>query len=127
MERKEKIVSSDESKRLFAQAREQSRSGDTRGVVETMRELVKLSPKSGIFSAVLANALKSLGETAEAERRFRDAVALSPRSEKISLGLFHSLWSQGKEEEALEEVRRFLTVADSEEYRTILDAILKAD
>lgn len=116
-----------EERQLFAFAQEQSRKGDTDGVVRAMRELVKHRPKLGIFAAILANALKSLGETAEAEHYFKSAVALSPNSEKISLGLFHCLWSQGKREQALEEVRRFTALAESKEYRAILAAILKSD
>ena len=120
-------MNTEEERKLFAFAQEQSRKGDTDGVVRTMRELVKRRPKSGVFAAILANALKSLGETAEAEHYFKSAIALSPKGEKISLGLFHCLWSQGKREEALEEIGRFTALAESNEYRAILDAILKAD
>ena len=120
-------MNSEEDRKLFAQAQEQSRNGDTQGVVDTMRELVRRQPKSGLFTAVLANALGSLGKTEEAERYFKNAVVLSPEDEKVSLGLFHCLWGQGKREQALEEVRRFISLAESEEYRTILDAILKSD
>ena len=117
----------EEDRELFSLAQQQSRRGDTQGVVRTMRELVKRRPKSGLFAAVLANALKSLGNTDEAELYFKSAVALSPKSEKISLGLFHCLWGQGKQEEALEEMRRFSGLVDSAEYRSILEAILRSD
>jgi hypothetical protein len=58
---------------------------------------------------------------------FIERAGYPPESEKISLGLFHCLWGRGKQEEALEEMRRFLTSADSEEYRLILENLPKAD
>jgi Flp pilus assembly protein TadD len=121
-----KRMKSEYAKKLFTVAQQQSREGDIQGVVKTMRELVQCEPMSGLFAAVLANALKSLGETDEAERYFRNAVALSPKSEKISLGLFHCLWGQEKRDEALEEMRRFMKLADSGEYESILESILKS-
>lgn len=120
-------MNGDDDSKLFARAQEQSRRGDTQGVSNTMRELVRRQPESGLFAAVLANALKSLGKVDEAECYFKSAVTLSPKDEKISLGLFHCLWGQGKREEALDEMRRFTCLAESKEYRTILDAILKSD
>ncbi|HEX5462687.1 MAG TPA: tetratricopeptide repeat protein [Steroidobacteraceae bacterium] len=114
---------------LFSLAQRQSRQGDTEGVVRTMRQLVNRRPKSGIFAAVLANALKSLGHMDEAERYFKSAVVLSPKSEKVSLGLFHCLWERGKEDEALEEMKRLVrtTKKKSDEYQVILDALQKSD
>lgn len=118
-----------EDRKLFALAQRQSRQGDTDGVVRTMRQLVTRRPKSGLFSAVLANALKSLGHMDEAERYFKNAVVLSPKSEKISLGLFHCLWERGKEDEAFEEMKRLVrtTKKKSDEYQVVLAALRKSD
>jgi hypothetical protein len=41
----------------------------------------------------------------------------------VSKGLFHSLWKLGKQVEALEEVKRFQTISDSEDYREIVKEI----
>lgn len=114
---------SEEELHLWALAQERSRNEDTEGVVVTMRELVKRRPDSGVFAAVLANALKTLAMTDEALSYFKRAVSLSPRSEKVSLGLFHCLWASGKQEEALEEMKRFLSLANSDEYVRILAAL----
>jgi Flp pilus assembly protein TadD len=118
---------SDDEERLFSAAQELSRNGDTRGVAEKLRELVRLRPDSALFAAVLANALNQLGEVDEAEQLFKTAVSMAPNSERFSLGLFHCLWGQGKETEALEEMKRFICRADSEEYRLILSALPKCD
>ena len=111
---------SEEDQDLWALAQERSRNDDTEGVVMAMRELVKRRPDSGVFAAVLANALKTLAMTDEAVSYFKLAVSLSPRSEKVSLGLFHCLWANGKQEEALEEMKRFLSLANSDDYVKIL-------
>lgn len=117
-----------EDRELFSLAQRQSRQGDTEAVVGTMRDLVKRRPKSGLFAAILANALRSLGQVDEAESYFKHAVEFSAKSEKISLGLFHCLWQQGKEDEAFEEMRRFVraTKRMSDEYQIILDALGKS-
>ena len=117
---------SEDEARLYALAQERSRNGDTGGVAEVLRKLVKLRPDSALFNATLANALDTLGEVDEAERLFTQAISLSPKSEKISLGLFHCLWGRGKQNEALEEMKRFLSLADSDEYRLILAAVSKS-
>jgi predicted Zn-dependent protease len=118
---------SEEEKKLFSLAQARSRSGDFQSAAQLFRELVRRRPESAVFSATLAKALRSQGDIVEAEHYFKTAVSLAPRSEMFSLSLFHCLWDQGKREQALEEMRRFIRLRESEEYRTILDAILKAD
>jgi tetratricopeptide (TPR) repeat protein len=56
----------------------------------------------------------------EAERHYRQAVRLMPRAELGSLGLFHALARQERIEEALEEMIRYLSSKDSQEYRSLL-------
>jgi hypothetical protein len=48
---------------------------------------------------------------------------MSPDLESVSKGLFHSLWKQGKLVEALEEVKRFQSISDSEDYQEIIREI----
>jgi predicted Zn-dependent protease len=120
-------MDAEKDRQLFALAQQQSRLGQTRAVVQTMRELVRRRPKSGLLAAVLANALASLGEMDEAERYFQRAVGLAPKSEKVSLGLFHCLWGQGKTDAAFEEMKRFECLAHSPEYQAILNGILKSE
>ena len=54
---------------------------------------------------------------------FRRATELKPESETASLGLFHCLWEMGRKEEALDEIGRYLKIADCEDYRNILAEI----
>lgn len=107
----------------FSKAQELSKRGDVLGVLNIMKDLVEANPRSAVFSAVLANTYWDIGELDTAEKEFRKAVQLAPESEKISLGLFHCLWDQKKKDAAFEEMKRFMVIADSEGYRTIVNRI----
>ena len=48
----------------------------------------------------------------EAEMVFERLVLMEPGNGKFSIALFNSLWKQGRADEAVEEIRRFLAVAD---------------
>ena len=58
---------------------------------------------------------------------YKCAIKISPKSEHASLGLFHCLWDQGKTDEALEEMKRFMSISDSEDYREISKAHLGSE
>ena len=66
-----------------------------------------------------------LGNIEEAINCFRTVVKLSPQSELGSLGLFHVLLEAKHVDEAFTEMKRFLSLADSEEYRLLLHDIKK--
>src|SRR5262245_20307466 len=57
------------------------------------------------------------GDLNSAVRSFARATELRPTMETASLGLYHCLRLQGKRIEALEEAKRFLSVADCQDYR----------
>jgi tetratricopeptide (TPR) repeat protein len=118
---------SEEEKKLFALGQERSRNGDAHGAAEIFQDLVDRRPNSAVFAATLANALGSLGNIEKAEQYFKTAVSLAPRSEKFSLGLFHYLWGQRKQLEALDEMKRFMSLSDSQDYREILSELPKSD
>ena len=110
-------------KNMFARAKELSEKNDILGVLEVMIDLVRINPKSAVFRAVLANAYCDVGKFELAEKEFNVAIQLAPESEKVSLGLFHCLWGQNKRVEAFEEMKRFMSIADSEDYRAIVKEI----
>ena len=45
---------------------------------------------------------------------------MSPKSERTSLALFHALFDLNRIDEAFDEMRRFMSLSDSREYRTLL-------
>jgi predicted Zn-dependent protease len=60
----------------------------------------------------------------KAAQAFRKSTRLSPRSETASLGLFHSLWRTGNTDAAFNEMRRFVKLSDSPQYRELLRGML---
>ena len=66
----------------------------------------------------------------EASIVFERLVSIEPGSGQYSIALFNALWQQQKTEEGLEEIRRFITVANKEsekdtveQYMSILKSI----
>jgi len=114
---KEKLSEIDKKK--YKKVKALSKKGDLSGTLEVMEELVRSNPKLALLRASFANTLWDNGDLVKAEKEFRDAIALGPDLEKISLGLFHLLWEQGREDEAFEEMKRFMSISDSEDYRAI--------
>lgn len=112
-----------EDRLKFARAKVLSRRGETEETREIMRELAANNTRHAVIRAVFANTLVDCGDYAEAESEFYAAVQLRPTSELISLGLFHCLWDQGKTDQALKEIKRFLEISDSEDYRKIVEEI----
>ena len=50
---------------------------------------------------------------------FRKATEIKLDSKKASLGLFHTLWESDKLEEAIDEMQRFMQVAQCDDYDNI--------
>ena len=109
----------------FAKAKLLSREHNISGVVEVMLELSASYPENAKIRAVLANAYWDLGEIASSESEFRKAVEFSPTLEIASLGLFHCLWEQGRRDEAFDEMKRFMALSDSVDYRGMVEEITR--
>ena len=110
-------------KEKFDEAKLHSKNGDVEGTLNIMKELINLNPNSALFHAVLANSYWDNNQLVQAEEEFSISVVLAPNSEKYSLGLFHCLWENNKKEEALEEMKRFLSISESNDYQEILKEI----
>jgi predicted Zn-dependent protease len=118
---KEEISKLDREK--FAKVQQLSREGNCSGALEIMKDLVDSNPRSAVLRSVLAGIFWELGELEIAEKEFKLAVGLDPESEKISLGLFHCLWDRQKKDEAFAEMKRFMAITDSEDYKKIIKEI----
>lgn len=101
----------------------------TRGELNAARaELESLATRNVENAQVigmLGVVLKGLGRIDEAAQYLRHTVHLAPRSERASIGLFHCEVRLGRVDSAFEEMRRFLKIRDSEEYRRLVDEILQ--
>lgn len=102
---------------------ELTRSKDFTMVTLILEQLIDLAPKSAKLRCVLAAVYWDTENLEKAVENFGMAIELSPTHELSSLGLFHCLWDQGKEDDAFKEMRRFQSIADSEDYRRIVEEI----
>jgi predicted Zn-dependent protease len=107
----------------WALAQERSRLDDVPGTLKILRDLVAEIPGSAMLNATFANTLKAVNDIEPAIEHFQTAVKLAPTSELYSLGLFHIFWSQGRQDDAFNEMKRFMAVSDSEDYREIVTEI----
>ncbi len=94
--------------------------GDLHGALHHFQKLSQKYPHRASIYGMLGHLHWLLGSLPEAIQCFQTVVKLSPKSELGSLGLFHALWKAGQRNEALKEMKRFLSLADSEEYKAIL-------
>jgi tetratricopeptide (TPR) repeat protein len=97
------------------------------GQFESARKIfLDLSEKDQQSTRILAGlglACMEMGALDEAVNVFKRAIKISPTLESVSKGLFHSLWKLERRVEALEEIKRFQTISDSEDYTEIVKEI----
>jgi predicted Zn-dependent protease len=94
--------------------------GKHREALRILNPLSRQHMRSAAVFGTLGRAFFEIGDMEKAGNAFRRAVDLNPKSELASLGLFHSLWGQEAASEAFAEMRRFLSMTDSTEYKTLL-------
>jgi predicted Zn-dependent protease len=91
-----------------------------------LEELAEQNPEDPVVALLLAGIFFDVQRFGDARALFAKIVHLKPKSELASRGLFHSLWKLERHDEAFDEMRRFLAIADSEDYRQLLND-MKAD
>lgn len=94
--------------------------GDHAGAVIVLAMLLSKDANHEDALFLYGASLFSLDRSEEAADTFRKVLATCPKNEYASLGLFHSLWKLGAPREAFQEMRRFMTIVDSEEYERLL-------
>jgi predicted Zn-dependent protease len=112
-----------EVKKVFAEAVRLKKQGELLAAKEMLVSLAASSPHSVAVFAVLGDVYMEMGLLGEAISAFRSAVRLAPKLEGVSLALFHCLWKLNRRDEALEEVKRFMSVSDSVDYREIINEL----
>lgn len=88
-------------------------------------ELLKDNPNNQAALLILGGSYFTDGMYSEAEMVFERLVLMAPGEGKFSIALFNTLWKSGRSEEALEEIRRFMSIADSINERETLDQYMK--
>jgi len=107
-------------RKAFDKAIRLKRLGRTEQARRVLEQLQREHPESPAVLGYLGGVYFDDGDLEQATDCFRKTTELSPTSELASLGLFHSLWARKKRQAALAEMGRFLAVADSREYRTLI-------
>jgi len=97
--------------------------GDWLGAAAIFEQLDVEHPNHPAILGVWGSIYFHLKDWQRALPLYQRTVSLSPESELASLGLFHSLWNVGKRKEALAEMKRFLSLKESEEYRQLIKEI----
>jgi predicted Zn-dependent protease len=118
-----KASATPEFKELLNQAlalKNQKRYAEAAQILEGLRER---HPQSASAHAIFGDVLWEQNKVAEAIPAFQKAVELAPTSELASLGLFHTLLESGDKQRAIAEMNRFLSVADSKEYKAIAERL----
>lgn len=90
---------------------------------EANQMLLKLeeeNPRDLAIALVRAGVLLKMDKFQEASELFGKITRSRPDADLASRGLFHSLWKLGRYDEAFEEMKRFLSIADSEGYLELL-------
>jgi tetratricopeptide (TPR) repeat protein len=86
-------------------------------------DLAEKDPQSIRILAGLGLTCMEMEALDEAVSVFKRAVELAPALESVSKGLFHSLWNFERRVEALEEIKRFQSISNSEDYEEIIKEI----
>jgi predicted Zn-dependent protease len=113
----------EELKTSYAEAVKLKDTGELEAARGLLLELSIKDPRSAAIALMLGDVCGKMSRFDEAIAALRRAVDLAPKSEGVSLNLFHYLWDLGKKNEALEEVKRFMSVGDSKDYREIVKEI----
>ena len=110
----------DELSKLFDEAVKLRDERDFPRAREILLRLHHAYPDSLRVLAVLAHVCWDMNRLDEAISLFRRATVLEPSYDLVSLGLFHCLWRAERTDDAFDEMRRFLTDHESEEYTRLL-------
>ncbi len=117
-------MSSDTEKKL-AEARSLIDLGKNDEARFCLLELLKDDANNHAALLMLGGSYFTGGKYSEAEMVFERLVLMAQGEGKFSIALFNTLWKSGRTEEALEEIRRFLSIADSDKERETFDQYLQ--
>ena len=119
-----------DAEQSLARARQLIEAGNNDKGRMVLLELLQSEPDNHTALLILGGSYFASGRYDDAEMVFERLVLLSPGSGKISIALFNTLWKLERQQEALEEIRRFMRIADHEieretveQYQAIVNGI----
>lgn len=114
-----------ETEKRLEEARSLAEGGKNDEARFWLLELLKDEPNNQVALLMLGGSYFIGGKYSEAEMVFERLILMAPGEEKYSIALFNTLWKSDRTEEALEEIRRFLSVADSVKERETIDQYMQ--
>ncbi len=102
---------------VLSEARDLSQQGDEEGARQRLQALLRQEPDNQAALLMLGGSYFCSAMLQEAEIVFERLVLADGGKGQYSIALFNTLWKLGRTEEALEEIRRFLSLADKAKER----------
>lgn len=115
---------SDKEKSL-EQARSLAETGKNEEARMCLLELLKEDPNNHAALLMLGGSYFIDEKYSEAEMVFERLILMEPGEGKFSIALFNTLWKSGRTEEALEEIKRFMSTADTVKEKKTFDQYMK--
>ncbi len=115
---------SDKEKSL-EQARSLTEAGKNEDARMCLLELLKEDPNNHAALLMLGGSYFIDEKYSEAEMVFERLILMEPGEGKFSIALFNTLWKSGRTEEALEEIKRFMSTADTVKEKETFDQYMK--
>lgn len=88
-------------------------------------ELLKEDPNNHAALLMLGGSYFVEGKYSESEMVFERLILMEPCEGKFSIALFNTLWKSSRTEEALEEIKRFMSTADSVKEKETFDQYME--
>ena len=115
---------SDKEKSL-EQARSLVESGKNDDARFCLLESLKEDPNNHAALLMLGGSYFTEEKYSEAEMVFERLILMEPGEGKFSIALFNALWKSDRTEEALEEIKRFISTADSVKEKDTFDQYME--
>ncbi len=111
---------------LYEQAQTHYKHERHEAALKACEEMYTIWPDAGPVSELIGHIYYfGIGDLDRAIPSYEKAIKAGPRAETPSLGLFHALWDMNRENEAFDEMRRFLSISNSQAYTELLDDMTK--
>jgi len=110
-----------DKQRSLEQARSLVESGKNDEARFCLLESLKKDSNNHAALLMLGGSYFAEEKYSEAEMVFERLILMEPGEGKFSIALFNTLWKSDRTEEALEEIKRFMLIADSVKEKETFD------
>ena len=107
--------------KTLKQARALAEAGKNEKARLLLLDILKDEPDNKTALLILGGAYFTADKLQEAEMVFERLILMGPGTGEFSIALFNTLWKQGRYEEAMEEIKRFMGVADRVKEKKTID------